>query len=96
MTSAEREEVLTIAKLAVNEYFDHYLADVFPAQMDRMFMAHDLDVNAHRGQFQIARETDPTRRKLDRVLWLVLGATAAGAAAGTGLGKLLDLLGRLV
>jgi hypothetical protein len=73
MTPAERQQMMDIAELAVNRYFDRYLSDVFPEQLDRMFKQHDSDVGAHPVQF---KTLSATKRKVDRAMWMVAGVSA--------------------
>jgi hypothetical protein len=83
MTPADHQQVVDIAKVVVNEYFDHYLSEVFPQQLDRMFTSHNESVEAHPKQFATLAKT---KRKVDRATWMILGVTTLVAALG-GLGS---------
>jgi hypothetical protein len=62
MTEADHKQTMEMAELAVNRYFDHYLSEVFPKQMDLYLNAH---INAC-----------PTGKKVARLGWMIAGATA--------------------
>ncbi len=49
LTPAQQEQVRTIAQLEVQTYFNHYLLNVFPKQMDEILDSHNSDVKAHGG-----------------------------------------------
>jgi hypothetical protein len=84
LSEIQREEVGDVAELEVRRYFDHYLGNVFPGQVQQMVKAHDLDEASHGG----------VAKKVSRCLWLLLGAGVAGGfGAGFGLKNLLILLG---
>jgi hypothetical protein len=80
VTPAERQQVLDIAELQVNRYFDHYLSEVFPEQMDRLFKNHDDNVDAHPVQFKTLYAT---KRRVDRVTWMFAGGAAVVSFAAT-------------
>jgi hypothetical protein len=92
MNREDHDRTVEIAKLAINEYFDHYLSQVFPGQMERLFGAHNQDAGAHVPQFEIHVKTCPTRRKVSRVLWMVAGGAAV---LGAGIGLLFDHAGAI-
>jgi len=73
VTPEEHQAVLDIAKLAVNEYFDHYLSEVFPRQMDRMFAAHNVDMTSHPEMFTTLFKT---KARVDRWTWMIAGMSA--------------------
>lgn len=80
MTPADHQEVMDIAEVQVNRYFDHYLSEIFPAQLDRMFAAHNESVEAHPKAFKTLAVV---KKKVDRVFWMGAGiaflVTALGA-----------------
>lgn len=91
LTQDELRQIEDVAELKVRRYFDAYLTDTFPRQVEAlrehttlMVAKHDDDENAH----------GSVERRFNRLLWLALGSAAAG---GTGVGfslkTLLSLLG---
>lgn len=89
LTPAQHREVEQIAELAVRRYFDHYLRDVWPQQQQALkdhtnaqIQAHDDAETAH-GRVE---------KRVNRIVWMVIGATIAGAGAGGGLVRLLMTL----
>jgi hypothetical protein len=80
MTPAEHQAVVDIARLSCHEYFDHYLTDVFPKQIDRMFDGHNHDVEAHPIQFTTFTKA---KRRVDRILWMVAGGSVVVGSVGT-------------
>jgi hypothetical protein len=74
MTPQEHQQVVDIARLCAHEYFDHYLTDVFPKQMDHYFKGHV--------------ESCPVGKKVDRLKWMVAGMSAL-VVAGVTVGELL-------
>jgi GMP synthase-like glutamine amidotransferase len=80
MTPAEHQEIMDIAEVQVNRYFDHYLSEVFPAQLDRMFASHNESTEAHPKAFKAVAEVT---KKVNRLFWMGAGiaflVTAAGA-----------------
>jgi hypothetical protein len=85
VTPAEHQQIAELTELQVHRYFDHYLTDVFPKQMDRCFAAHNSDVDAHPEAFGTMRKT---KRRVDRVLWMIAGGSAVGGAIfGAAAGK---------
>ena len=86
MTPQERQHAIDLIDLQINRYFDHYLTDVFPRQMDRMFASHNRDVEAHPVQFTTIVKT---KRRVDRVLWMIAGgSTVIGLIGGLVAGRL--------
>ena len=73
MTAAERQQVIDIVDLQINRYFDHYLSDTFPKQLDRLFKNHNSDGDAHPAQFKVLSTTST---KVARVTWMVAGMSA--------------------
>lgn len=72
------EDMKRIAELEVRRYFDHYLQNILPDQQKAgrahthtMIERHDADVEAH----------DGVARKVNRMVWIGLGA---GAVMGVG------------
>jgi hypothetical protein len=76
MTPAEHQQIMDIAELQVNKYFDHYLTDVFPDQMIRMFGNHNQDAEAHNPRFVVHLKTCPTQQRLNKVMWTLAGGSA--------------------
>jgi len=70
MTSPERQQIIDIAKLQINEYFDHYLTEVFPEQIDRIMSSHNSDGDAHPIQFATL---EATSSKVSRATWMMAG-----------------------
>jgi hypothetical protein len=79
MTSAERQQIMDIAELQVNRYFDHYLTTVFPEQIDRLFNGHNVDIEAHPVQFKML---DGVEQKVNRAAWMIVGMSALISFAG--------------
>ena len=73
MTPEEHQATVDTAKVAINEYFDHYLGEVFPKQMDRMFAGHNADIEAHPVQMKALFNT---KKKVDRWTWMIAGMSA--------------------
>ena len=83
MNVAEQNEVKTIADLSVNQYFDHYLTEVFPEQLRRFATAHNQDAEAHEPVFEVHKKTCPTKATVDRWKWMIAGGSAViGAVVG--------------
>lgn len=86
LNQQQRAEVSDIAELAVRRYFDHYLTEVFPAQVkgiEGKIRAHDQSVFAH----------GSIVRRFAKFKYLLLGfAAAGGIAGGAGIDRLLGLL----
>lgn len=81
-----RPFVAEVAELQVRRYFDHYLAEVWPAQKAQItedlktaVTAHNQDQAAHGG----------VERRFDRFFWTMMGLAAA---SGMGLGTSAALL----
>lgn len=90
LTDAQHREVTQIAQLEVRQYFDHYLNVVYPKQradietkVETSIQAHDDAENAH----------GFAEKRLNRIIWLVLGMAVAGGAGGAGLARVLMGLG---
>ena len=70
-------------ELGVRRYFDHYLENILPAQLEKMFAAHDDSDEAHSGVV----------RRFERFKWAIIGASfGGGLGGGIGLAKLLSIL----
>jgi len=85
LTQPQYREVQQIAELEVRRYFDHYLKDVWPEQQQALkdyaaarVQAHDDSETAH----------GKVERRVNRIVWMILGAAVAGAGAGGGLVRL--------
>jgi len=78
VTPEEHQATVDIARLHVHEYFDHYLTDVFPAQMERLFRDHNKDSRAHGPRFAFHLATCVTKKRLDRARWMLGGGSAVG------------------
>jgi len=74
MSPQERQQVIDLAQLQINQYFDHYLSEVFPKQMKLYFDTHSVAC--------------PVKRRVDRFTWTVTGMSALLTLAVT-LGSLL-------
>ena len=81
----EPKEVETIAELAIRRFFDHYLDNVFPEQLDRVIHAHNADAGAHKQQIQHAVRTESYRIRL----WLIGLIFAGGVGGGIGLNRII-------
>ena len=73
MTTEERQRIVDLVGLGVERYFNHYLTDVSPEQMDRVFKDHNSDVDAHPVQFKVVEKTE---RKVARFVWMIMGMSA--------------------
>ena len=65
----DRDEMKTIAELEVHRYFDRYLTNVFPRQVASFVDAH--------------RESCPWGKKLNRMMWTVVGVSLGLGIGGT-------------
>lgn len=82
LSDDQRQEVTTIAKLTVHEYFDHYLEEVFPKSITTILDAHDHNCAAH----------NSVAKRFGQLKWLLTGlAFGGGIGGGVGLSKLLAL-----
>ena len=73
MTPEDRQQTIDIVNLAIHKYFDHYLTDTFPAQMDRLFDHHNSDTDAHPAPFQALTQTSG---RVNRAVWMLAGGSA--------------------
>ena len=79
MTPSEHQQTVDIAQLVVNQYFDHYLTDVFPGQMREMFAAHNQDAEAHEPRLGSLVKM---KRQIDRLKWMIAGGSAVAGFVG--------------
>ena len=80
MNSADERQVTTISRLQVHEYFDHYLTDVFPQQMDAIIDGHNQDAEAHEPRLGPLVKT---QQQFNRLRWVVVGGGAViGVVSG--------------
>lgn len=79
MTPAEHQAIVDISRLQIHEYFDHYLTDVFPKQIDEIMRAHNQDAEAHQPRIAPLYRT---KRQVDRFTWLILGGAAVAGFVG--------------
>jgi len=75
LSKQDMEAVDDRVELGVRRYFDHYLENVWPVQMQ----AHNDDCTAHGG----------VAKKLLKLKWYIIGAVMAGGGGGAALAKLL-------
>ncbi len=83
MTEREYKEMELIAKVSVQEFFSHYLNEVFPEQLAAAITAHNKDVTAHVRQIKIAVQAESSRFKL----WLAGLLLTGGFGGGIGIAK---------
>lgn len=72
-----------VAEVVVGRYFDHYLEQVFPKQIEQIMSAHNDSTSAHGGVLE----------QFKKLKWSLMGVAAAGGIGGVGLTKLLSLFG---
>ena len=83
LSDDQKQDVVTIAKLTVHEYFDHYLAEVFPKSIQAVMDAHDHNCEAH----------GSVTKRFERFKWLFVGlAFGSGIGGGIGLTKLITMI----
>lgn len=85
LTQTQHREAQQIAELEVRRYFDHYLKDVWPEQQQALKDYTDAQVQAHDDSETAHGKVE---RRVNRIVWMVLGAAVAGAGAGGGLVRL--------
>jgi len=73
MNAADRKQVIDISRLQVHEYFDHYLTDVFPQQMDAIIEGHNQDAEAHEPRLSSLVKT---QQQFNRLKWVMVGGSA--------------------
>ena len=83
MNIIERQQVIDLCDLQINRYFDHYLTTVFPHQIEAMFAAHNQDAEAHDPRFEIHLDACPTKKRMDKWKWMMLGGSAVAGVVGT-------------
>lgn len=76
LTEDDLKRVDERAELQVRRYFDDYLLNVFPTQVEQFINLHDRSDRAHGG----------VENRVNRAVWWLTGAAAVG---GTGLGTFL-------
>ncbi len=88
MNHEDCEKTRLIAKVEIQDYFNHYLEEVFPEQLERSIVAHNLDTTAHKVQIREAIKMESLRLKL----WLMSLVFAGGFGGGIGLREIIKLL----
>ena len=73
MSPEERQQVIDLARLQINEYFDHYLTNTFPQQLQTMFRAHNESVESHPDQFE---RLDKVEGRVNKATWMIAGVVA--------------------
>jgi len=83
LTKRDKEDIAAMIELGVRKYFDHYLHDVFPQQVEAAVRAHDDASNAHGGHIA----------SLLRTRWITYGFfVGLGALGGFGVDRLFSLV----
>lgn len=77
-----------VAELKVQQFFNHYLQEVFPEQLTAAITAHNQDVTAHTPQIKGAVETATARLKL----WVYGLMFGGGCGAGVVVMRVVDAL----
>ena len=85
MNGENCEKMKLIAEVTVQRFFDHYLEEVFPKQLEQLIAAHNRDVTAHTRQIQGAVRAESSRVKL----WLMGVIFTGGLGGGIGIAKFL-------
>jgi hypothetical protein len=83
MNQADHERTVEMIQLGVHQYFDHYLTDIFPGQMGRLFASHNQDAEAHDPRIEIHVGTCKVAKKVNRMLWMISGGAMVLGVAGT-------------
>jgi len=83
LTDEDRREIGDIAELRIRQYFDQYLERVLPKTGERAVETHNLSVQSH-GQIQM---------RFNRLVWILIGASAVGGGVGTTVARLLATVG---
>jgi len=90
LNTTQLEQVRSISKNEVHQYFDYYLREIVPAQQRAarqhtylMIEKHDDSDKAH----------GSVEHRVNKMIWVFMGVAAAGGGAGVGVTKLLGLLG---
>ncbi len=82
------KEMELIAEIEVRRFFDIFLNEVFPQQLEAVVTAHNRDVTAHAPQIKAAIKAESSRIKL----WVYGLIFAAGAGGGVGVAKAFGFL----
>jgi hypothetical protein len=69
MSPEERQSMVDIAEIVVSRYFGHYLEKVLPVQMKQFLQVHQSGC--------------PWGKKLNRIMWMVAGASVVLGIGGT-------------
>ena len=73
MSPTERQQVIDLAQLQINQYFDHYLTAIFPKQLADLMDCHNHSDEAHPVQFKCLAAV---KRKVSRAGWMIAGMSA--------------------
>ena len=73
------------AELVVRRFFQHYMDEVWPEQLETVITAHNKDVTAHAPQIKAAVTAESSHIKL----WLVGLVFTVGAGSGVGVTRLI-------
>lgn len=84
LSRKQMQQVSQMAELEVRRYFDHYLTNVFPKQVEAVVKAHDDANDAHGGRI----------KNLDKMRWVLTGAVGLlGLVGGVSIDKIASLFG---
>ena len=83
----------TAADKIVRRYFDHYLHNTFPEQLDRAIGAHNIDVGAHKEQITAAVKVQTLKLQLWVGAIIFMSGLLGG---GVGVTKLLPFISRAI
>lgn len=86
LSEAQVREVQQIAELETRRYFDHYLRDIWPVQAQAL---RDQTLQAVRLHNETKDAHGGVEMKLNRFIWLMLGASSVGGVAS---GSIISLL----
>ena len=75
----------------IQQYFDHYLGQVFPDQLKQAITAHNQDVEAHKKQIRGAVQSESLRVRI----WVMGVVFVCGLGGGVGVGKLIGFFSAL-
>ena len=92
MAATERKPRVTAADRSVRRYFDHYLSEVFPDQLERAITSHNQDVSAHHEQIKNAVGVTALKIKL----WVLCLTFVVGIGSGAGGPALVKFLARAI
>lgn len=86
----EIKQVRDLSELEVRRYFDHYLQNVLPVEMKAVkldtlakIQEHDASPEAH----------GAVEKKLNKMIFVIMGVAGAGGGVGAIAAKLVTLLG---